>query len=157
MKALTLITCLLLANSGFTQTNSHLPLKSYSFDFVSVNEKENNDSLYQRVAEFYGIGEIQIYSDSVTVSWSNEWECGIYRLFVDTAFYIHEEHDGRSEWISFYGVRSKGYHQVNGSFTLIEGTDIEKGSYTDILFDTDYSEEGWAMRRRVYSDLEAID
>jgi len=145
--------------SGFcsAQTNAHLPLKSYSFEFVTINEKENADSLYKGVAQFYGIGEIHIYVDSISISWSNEWECGNYRLFVDSVSYIYDEYDGRSEWFSFYEVRSKGYHKVNGCLVLIEGTEIEEGRYSKIIFDTNYTEQDWARRRRVYFDLIEIN
>lgn len=140
----------------FAQTNAHLPLKSYSFDFVSVNIKDSVDSPYYETGQFNGIGEIQIYSDSITITWSNQWECGIYRLFVDTATYQKYEYGDRLEWLSFYTVRSKGYHQVDGLLTLVDGNDLTEGSYLDIIFDTKFTEEGWARQRRMYVNIKAI-
>lgn len=147
---------LMFTTTLFAQTNAHLPLKSFSFDFVSVNIKDSVDSPYYETGRFTGTGEIQIYSDSITVSWSNEWECGTYRLFVDTATYQQYEYDDRLEWLSIYKVRTKGYHQVDGAFTLIEGSDLSEGRYTDIIFDTNFTQEGWSRTRRMYIAIEKI-
>jgi len=157
MKAIILILSFFLTGFSFTQTNAHLPLKSYFFNLVTVNERQDGDSLFHETGQFFGLGEIYIYTDSITVSWSNEWECGTYRLFVDTAVYYHEDFSDKDEWRSSYKVRSKGYHRVDGYFVLIEGTAIERGRYTDILFDTNIFPDGWAMRRRVYSNVQTID
>lgn len=62
----------MLSAFSHAQTNSHLPLKSDTFDFVGVSERDNFDSSYYEVSQFMGSGEIYIYSDSITVAWSNE-------------------------------------------------------------------------------------
>ena len=152
-----MIFSILLSVQSYAQTNAHLPLKTYSFDFVSVNTKDSLNTSYNETALFTGIGEINIFSDSITVNWSNEWESGIYRLFVDTATYQKYDYDGRSEWLSHYTVRSKGYHAVDGLMTLVEGTDIKEGRYTAIIFDTNFSSDGWAVNRRMYLDITKLE
>lgn len=156
MKIFLTFAVLILTITSFAQTNAHLPLKSFSFNFVSVNIKDSVDSPYLETGQFNGIGEIQIYSDSITITWSNEWECGTYRLFVDTATYQKYEYGDRLEWLYFYTVRSKGYHQVDGLLTLVDGNDLKEGSYLDIIFDTKFTEAGWARQRRMYVDIKPI-
>tara|TARA_B110000967_G_scaffold162487_1_gene169046 strand:+ start:392 stop:850 length:459 start_codon:yes stop_codon:yes gene_type:complete len=138
---------------SLAQTNAHLPLKSFSFDFVSVNVFDDTDSTFNESGQFTGDGEIQIYNDSITVTWTNQWECGTYRLFIDTANYQKMEYEDRLEWLSVYKVRSKGYHLVDGWLTLVEGSNIKDGSYTHIIYDTNFTSEGWARKRRFYPDL----
>jgi hypothetical protein len=157
MTNIIMIVTILLTVNCYAQTNAHLPLKTYSFDFVSVNTKDSLNSPYNETGQFTGIGEINVFSDSITVNWSNEWECGIYRLFVDTATYQEYDYDGRSEWLSHYTVRSKGYHSVDGLLTLVEGTDIKEGRYTDIIFDTIFTPDGWAMNRRMYLNITKLE
>ena len=148
-----MIVTFLLTVNCYAQTNAQLPLKTYSFDFDSVNTKDSLNSPYNETGQFTGAGEINIFSDSITVNWSNEWECGTYRLFVDTATYQEYDNNGRSEWLSHYNVRSKGYHAVDGLMTLVEGTDIKEGRYTDIIFDTNFTPDGWALNRRMYLNI----
>lgn len=138
------------------QTNTHLPLKSFSYEYLSVNKRDSIDAPYLEYAIFSGDGEIHIYNDSINFKWMNEWECGVYRLIIDSAVYEEMDYDGYSEWLSIYTVKSKGYHDVDGTLILSEGTDIERGRYTHILFDTKMTAEGWPTNRRIYTSIEEL-
>lgn len=146
----------ILSNELNGQVNAHLPLKSFAFDFVFVEQKDFTDSAYSQTGIFIGTGEINIHSDSIVINWSNEWECGTYRFFVDTAMYQQYQYDNRKEWLSHYFVRTKGYHDVDGMLTLVEGNDLETGSYIDVVLDTRFTLEGWARQRRRYVDIKEI-
>lgn len=153
---LSLCTVILFSASPFfsiSQETDSKPIKKYEFELVEVMSKTMSDIAFHTTGRFTGIGEIIIYDDSIIIYWSNEWECGQYRMYVDTVTYSEYDMELQYESVQLYTVRSMGYHDVNGGFSLIEGVDEEIGPYVIAILDTQFNKEGFSEKRRIYVDL----
>jgi hypothetical protein len=141
---------------GFSQGKKAKPVKAYEFEEVQIMNRSNLTNTYVQNSQFTGKGKILIFNDSITITYSNEWESGTYRMFIDTVNILSGEYENGRETLVNYSVRTKGYHDIDGVLILmdIEGNDGSKA--LSIVLDTKYDETGYAAMRRTYWNIKAV-
>lgn len=132
------------------------PTSKFQFGLVNVMDWSQTDNQYVEKTRFTGKGEVLIYNDSIILTYSNEWECGTYKMYVDTTNVIQNTIEGGDETLTFYSVRSMGYHNIDGLFTIIKIEEPDGKTSFMATLDTKFDDEGFAMMRRFYDNINIV-
>lgn len=125
------------------QTDNQPYLPSLSFDSCLVLSRDSVDGELGNDLMFTGDGDINFYSDSIVLTYSNKWSCGKYLIHVRNV----EEYTESDRYIKLYTGKAE-YFGWDCGVWLIEYFDGTVG----VLLDNNYK-EGIAMKRRIYMNL----
>lgn len=139
MKSIT--TLILLLNISLVNAQVH----SLEFSECYVNSRISIDSNFNSNGYFFGDGYISLDPDTSIITFSNEWECGTYKLFVDGI----DQFRDKKELITHYWGRVE-YFGWSFDLYLIRDENLQPIS---VLFDTEYTtinDKHFARKRRIY-------
>jgi hypothetical protein len=144
MKVFFSVAFLIVSTFSFSQTGDI----RLSFQDCNILTKNHPDSAYIETNRFYGNGTIHFYADSIILTYSNEWECGKYKMNIDNRLDFQED-----------DMRITAYNGVITYFNIIYSALLfqdNNGTVLSFALDTDWimsEDKEYPSKRRVYTDL----
>ena len=140
----TLFTLLILACfQTIAQTDNQPTLPSLTFDNCGVVTRDSVNGEFGNELVFTGSGAIDFYTDSIVLTFANEWECGKYLIHLTDT----QEYSEADMHVTLFGGKAEYFGWICSMqlFKYKDGT-------IDFLLDNNYI-GNTAMKRRIYMNL----